>query len=241
MAKKRRKRGLNKEMRSQIKGTLLLALGVFCYVGLFYPNQVGGIGNYLNSILHFIAGEAAYILPVFIAFVGLRYILPGSRWQLGTRLIGLIIVLLLIPVFVQLQLLTGPAAPAQEHLFYESFVIGLNQQGGGIIGAAIGAALLYLLGPLGSIIVLFTIAFIAFLLIFNISIKRFLRVLSSFIAWLVINLKKLGLVIIDLLKNMILSARGKALARVRNRQELKETRGPLLPEQQEDIAGDISS
>ncbi|MGM0652733.1 MAG: DNA translocase FtsK, partial [Bacillota bacterium] len=33
----------------------------------------------------------------------------------------------------------------------------------------------------------------------------------------------------------------KALARVRNRQELKETRGPLLPEQQEDIAGDISS
>ena len=201
MAKKRRKKGLNKEMRSQIKGVLLLALAVFCYVGLIHPDQVGGIGFYLNNILRLIAGDAAFILPIFIALIGLRFILPQGRWQLGTRLIGLIFFIFIIPVFIQLQLLTDPL-PAHDSIFYDSFVIGLNQQGGGVIGAALGAVLLYLLGPLGSMIILITITFIAVLLIFNISIRRFLKLCSAFFNWLAGIIKKSGLFLLDLVKDI---------------------------------------
>lgn len=237
MAKKRRKKGLSMEMRSQIKGVLLLALAVFCYVGLMHPDQVGGVGYYLNNILRFIAGDAAYILPVFIALFGFRYILPRGRWQPGTRLSGLIILLLMIPAFVQLQHLTDPVIPAQNTLFYESFVIGLNQQGGGVIGAALGAAFLYLLGPLGSSIVLFTITFIAILLIFNISIKRFLKVLASFFTWLGASLKKLGLIIFGQLSIITAAAQGKIRENALSRQEAKESHSLLENDQHSALEG----
>jgi len=216
LAKKRRKKGLNKEMRSQIKGILLLALAVFCFVGLIHPDQVGGIGFYLNSILRLIAGDAAFILPIFIALIGLRFILPQGRWQLGTRLIGLIVFMAIIPVFIQLQLLADPL-PAHDSIFYDSFVIGLNQQGGGVIGAALGAVLLYLLGPLGSMIILFTITFIAVLLIFNISIRRFLKLCSGFFKWLAAIIKKGGLFFLDLVKDISSTSREKIKEAAQNR------------------------
>jgi len=230
LAKKRRKKGLNKEMRSQIKGILLLALAVFCYVGLIHPDQVGGIGFYLNSILRLIAGDAAFILPIFIALIGLRYILPQGRWQLGTRLIGLIVLMTIIPVFIQLQLLTDPV-PAHDSIFYDSFVIGLNQQGGGVIGAALGAVLLYLLGPLGSMIILITTTFIAVLLIFNISIRRFLKLCSGFFKWLAEITKKGGQFLLDLVKDVSSTSQEKIKEAVQNRSDEDSGSNLTAPEE----------
>lgn len=241
MAKKRRKKGLNKEMRSQIKGILLLALAVFCYVGLIHPDQVGGIGFYLNSILRLIAGDAAFVLPVFIAFMGLRFILPRGRWQLGTRLLGLIIFMAIIPVYIQLQLLADPV-PAHDSIFYNSFVIGLNQQGGGLIGAALGAVLLYLLGPLGSMIILITITFIAVLLIFNISIRRFIKICSAIFNWLIGIIQKGGRLMFDLVKSISSTSQEKIKeASQRRNEEVSDNHLTLSEEDQISIDGATAS
>ncbi len=179
---RRRKKSLNKEMRAQVKGILLVALAAFCYVGLIYPDQAGGIGTYVNTGLRMMAGEVAVVIPFFIALLALRQVLPQGRWKIRTRLIGLLSLQLLFMIWIHIQRLID-SFPASNELFYQSFVIGLNQQGGGVIGAAFAAAILYLLGPIGSRILVFALAFIAFMLVFNISFNRFVKAISRFMAW----------------------------------------------------------
>lgn len=182
MARRKRK-SLNKEMRSQVKGILLLALAAFCYVGLIHTDQAGGIGVYVNAALRMLAGDASVLIPFIIALMALWQILPRRRWNIRPRLFGLLSLQLLFMIWIHLQRLIVSLPPADE-LFYQSFVIGLNQQGGGAIGAAFAAALLYLIGPIGSRILIVALAFIAVLLVFNISINRFLKYISRVLRWL---------------------------------------------------------
>jgi len=180
---RRKRKSLNKEMRSQVKGILLLALAAFCYVGLIHTDQAGGIGVYVNAVLRMLAGDASVLIPFIIALMALWQILPRRRWNIRPRLFGLLSLQLLFMIWIHLQRLIVSLPPADE-LFYQSFVIGLNQQGGGAIGAAFAAALLYLIGPIGSRILIVALAFIAVLLVFNISINRFLKYISRVLRWL---------------------------------------------------------
>ncbi len=178
---RRRKKGLNKEMRVQVKAILLFALAAFCYVGLIHTDQAGGIGVFINSGLRLLAGEAALVIPFFIALLAFRQIVPQGQFNIGTRLLGLLLLQLLYMIWIHIQRLLEHL-PVPNELFYESFAIGLNQQGGGAIGAAFAAVLLYLLGPGGSRILIFALAFIAMMLIFNISIKGLFKAIKGFLA-----------------------------------------------------------
>ncbi len=226
---RRRKKGLNKEMRSQVKGVLLLALAVFCYVGLVYTEQTGSIGFYVNGILRIIAGDAAPAIPFFIGLLGLRQILPQGRWHIRNRLIGLISLLLIYTIWIHVQLLTDPLPPAGD-LFYESFVFGLNQQGGGVIGASLSAVLVYLVGPLGSRILLSAFAFIAALLIFNISINRLLKALSRVFSGLGGALQKAWRYLADVMSDAGSASREKFREAALNRErQAAENSTPALP------------
>ena len=178
---KRRKRRLKKEMRSQVKGLLLLALAAFCYVGLIHTDQSGGIGLYVNTILRTLAGEAAIVIPFFIGLLGLRVILPLNRSKIRTRLIGLLILQLLYMIWIHLQFLidTGLYLTA-ENLFLQSLNSGLNHLGGGIIGSVFAVAVLYLLGTTGSRILIVTLALISALLVLDISIRH---VINTLLGW----------------------------------------------------------
>ncbi len=223
---KRRKKGLNKEMRSQVKGILLLALAAFCYVGLLHPGQAGGVGVYVNSILRMLAGDAAVVIPFFIALLALRQLLPQGRWNIRNRLIGLLALQLLFMVWVHLRQMPDPLPPADD-LFYRSFVLGLNQQGGGVIGAAFAAALLYLLGPFGSRILVAALACIAVFLVFNISIKRFVKTLSRAAAWFTGVLKASAKYVFEIIGDVTSDSHEKIKTAAYNRKEGAEQQAAL--------------
>ncbi|MDY6825800.1 MAG: DNA translocase FtsK [Bacillota bacterium] len=175
MAKKRKKK-LNKEMRSQIKGVLVIALGVFSYFGLVETAQTGGLGLFLNSLLRTIAGDVAIIIPFFIIVSGIRIILPREKHTLKVRLAGLLILFVLYAVWIHLDLMSSQVAViAEERFIRDSFLLGLNRQGGGAVGAAFAVLFYFLLGFTGSRIILGALSFIALLLVLNISLNKFFK------------------------------------------------------------------
>jgi DNA segregation ATPase FtsK/SpoIIIE, S-DNA-T family len=176
VARKRKKR-LHKDMRSQVKGIMLLALALFCYAGLTRIDQTGGAGYYINIILRTVAGEAAIVIPLILGVVALSMIIPLGYINNKTRLYGLLILPLLYLTWAHLQLLTNRMSTILSgDLFTESLQQGLRQEGGGVIGSILAGMLLFLIGPTGSLIFIVALALISVLMIFNISLKRILKV-----------------------------------------------------------------
>ena len=188
---KRRKKSLNKDMRSQIKGIILLAFAVFCYVGLTRIGQTGGIGFYVNTILRILAGAGAVVIPLVIAIIALRLIIPLGRLNIKTRTIGLLILPLAYLTWIHFQLISDRLQPmASGDLFFESISLGLGQEGGGFFGAVISGALVFLIGPTGSIIFIAALTLISMLMVFNISIKKVFNFLLHAAVYLISLLKK---------------------------------------------------
>ncbi len=216
---KRRKKALKKEMRTQVKGILLLALAAFCYVGLVHTGQSGGIGLYVNNILRSLAGNAALVIPFFIGLLGLRLILPRNRSDIKTRLVGLLSLQVLFMIWLHLQLIIERMLYLSEgNLFFESLNLGLNHEGGGIIGSVFAVAIFYLLGTTGSRILIVTFSIIAVLLLLDISISRFINFLLNMLQKLTVFLKTFGMSFVSLMKDAasLSESKLKTLAEKRN-------------------------
>lgn len=190
---KKRKKGLNKEMRAQVKGILLMALAVFCYVGLFRTDQTGGIGLYVNNVMRSLAGEAAVIIPFMIAILALRLILPLGRHNVRTRLGGIFALQIIYMVWIHLQLIAVriPYITSRD-LFIENMLLGYGGEGGGLTGALFAGTFVFLIGAAGSLILIYALALISVLMIFDISLKKFFNYMISLASDFIDLLKKIG-------------------------------------------------
>ncbi len=190
MAKKKKRKGIKKEMRHQVKGILLIALAVFCYVGLVQTDQAGGLGMFTNLVLRTLAGDASLAVPFFIGILGLRLIIPGDRFNIKGRFSGMLILLFLYMIWSHLQLIAVRLPePGLVSIFSESIRLGLDGQGGGVVGAVFAAAFYYLLGFTGSRILLFALGLISGLMVLNISLNHFLNTILSLLEGLLKYLK----------------------------------------------------
>ncbi len=177
MARKRKKRATI-DMQEQIKGILLIALALFCYVGLVQTDQTGGLGLVINTVLKTLAGETAVVVPVLIGITGLRLIIPGDKFNLKTRLLGLGIFAVLAMIWMHLQFMISsmPYLPT-NNLVMGSFMPGLQGEGGGVIGAFFAVAFYFSIGITGSRILLAALALISILLVINYNLNRLLDIL----------------------------------------------------------------
>lgn len=160
-------------MRSQIKGILLLALAAFSYLGLFHTDQAGGIGLYISTMLRSIAGAAAIVIPVVITLFALHLLWPKSLTQYRSRIYGLLTLPLLFMIWIHIDLLQinlENTSPGKN--FLESLSLGLSGEGGGVLGGLFAGGFYYLLGFTGSRILIISLSLIAFLVLFNFSIKK---------------------------------------------------------------------
>ncbi|RQD75442.1 MAG: DNA translocase FtsK [Candidatus Syntrophonatronum acetioxidans] len=148
-----------------------MALSLLCFAGLKFTEQTGSVGSFLAGLLYFMAGELAYGIPLIICLLGINYILPGPIKNVRTRFIGFLIIMLLLVVTVHLNLMIE--ASLEEHSIYEaSYNLGIQRQGGGLIGALLSIILFFFFGEIGSYIVVGALAIIAFLLLMNISLTQ---------------------------------------------------------------------
>jgi len=197
-------------MQDQVKGILLVALAIFCYVGLIQTDQVGGVGLAVNTVLRTMAGEAAVVVPFFVGIMGLRLIIPGEKFNLKSRMAGLLLLSVLAMIWIHLQLMIGklPYLPA-DNLVMGSFMPGLQGEGGGVIGAAFAVAFYFSIGVTGTRILLFALALISILLVVNISINRLLNMLFQVLEKMYEILNKLFRGLFKIAGNGVASSREK--------------------------------
>lgn len=167
----------------QIKGLLLLTLSLLCFVGLKFTGQIGTVGEMLIGFFCFIAGDLAFLIPLLIFLLSFKYILPSKIDNIDIRFAGLVIISLLLLAVAHLNLTAQ--IPLERFGMYETgYNLGIQKQGGGVLGALLSMVLFFFFGKTGSYIVISAFAIIAFLLILNISLTQFFDIFKKIFSWL---------------------------------------------------------
>ncbi|MGA7966363.1 MAG: DNA translocase FtsK 4TM domain-containing protein [Gammaproteobacteria bacterium] len=109
-------------------------------------NLIGPAGAWTSDVLLFILGASAYVLPLLIAYCGwllFRGLSQRSGWARATRLAALAVGLLALSTLLALV-----ASPGPEWL---------PSGAGGVVGKAIGAPMIGVLGDTGTALVLLAV------------------------------------------------------------------------------------
>lgn len=177
---KAKRKKISRDMLMQIKGILLIAFAAFAIFGLLQHEDTGGVGQFINYLLKILAGKTAVFIPIALATFALQYLVPKGRLKPGNRLYGLLMLaLLLAGWFHHSNLINLMPFDSSAELFRTSIALGLTGTGGGLIGAVIAAAALYLFGQTGSLIIGGALVLVAVMLIVNLSIKKVILVLAA--------------------------------------------------------------
>ena len=167
---------LKDDVKSQVAGILYLALAALMVAGLMFEEQTGEFGLFLNNFLRFMAGEVALILPAIMLVVAFKVMLPKKIKHLRLRLLGILLFLLILMVAAHLNLMNQvyrDMGLSGTSLYQESFRLGTDRQGGGVLGAMAAMGLYFFFRDIGSYIVLLALTLISFLLVTNLSLTSF--------------------------------------------------------------------
>jgi S-DNA-T family DNA segregation ATPase FtsK/SpoIIIE len=192
---KKQKNIRGKKINSQIKAILWLALAVFIFAGVQFTAQTGYFGLLLNYFFRALLGEAALAFPFLLGVMAFSHFFPLKIENRYYRFAGLLLLLFLLAITLHLTLvLQEPGTLARENFYRATFHLGWQQQGGGLIGAALTVVLFFLFKDLGSYIVITAGGVIALLLITNrslteicCSVKQLGKTSFQFVQRLIIN------------------------------------------------------
>ena len=168
----------NEFINKQITSVFMMALAVFLFTGIKFTAQTGYLGFLLNNILRTLLGDAALVLPFLFAAFALTRLWPLEIENIQYRFLGLAILFLLLTITLHLTLsLEELAALVKGNIYTSMIYLGLQQQGGGLLGAVLTVILFFLFKDIGSYIVIVALGILALLLITNSSL---IEIISGF-------------------------------------------------------------
>ncbi|MBU7005554.1 DNA translocase FtsK [Phosphitispora fastidiosa] len=154
----------------QIVGIGCLTFAVLSFVSLF-SNSTGVVGEFVVKAVNVVAGEGKYVFPLVIAFLGVKMMMEWHKARFEKEmLVGVALLFALVLVLLHLQLDT-----AQKDLTK----VGIQGEGGGIIGGVLSAILLTAFGRTGTYIILVALVVIAVMLTTNISFPTMWKFVSG--------------------------------------------------------------
>jgi S-DNA-T family DNA segregation ATPase FtsK/SpoIIIE len=171
-----------KEEKSfDITGIILITLGVLILLSLFSkffsnPSTLSGaIGIFLNKFFTGMLGLGAYILPVFLIFMGLNYIATSGRLKFNKRFYGISLLVITTLLLIEMLVL---------HKYYvkgflgEAIVKQFNHASvfhGGIISLLLTVPLFQLFGRAGSYVIFLALYIISITLISEVTLKDLIK------------------------------------------------------------------
>ncbi|HZK34525.1 MAG TPA: hypothetical protein VFD33_04365, partial [Bacillota bacterium] len=93
--KKRRRTKKNKALH-EIIGVLIVSIGIFSGLSVYFPHYAGAVGLFLSGGLKGLFGLAAYIMPIVIMSIGVLTIIMYRKKVNKTKLVLSIITVLLV-------------------------------------------------------------------------------------------------------------------------------------------------
>jgi hypothetical protein len=165
--KKRTKKGaaettLSPEVRQDIIGLFLIFFAIFVLIANLYPHTTGLLGKFLlNNVLVPIMGKGVILLPLVAAVSGMFMLFRKRYLEANRRIFGFSLGFFIF-VTVSELLTSGPISQFSLEQ--------INLSGGGVLGYTISYGLQKTLGPAGTYFIVLTLALVAGLLIFNLSL-----------------------------------------------------------------------
>ncbi|MEW5921068.1 MAG: DNA translocase FtsK [Bacillota bacterium] len=162
---------VNNFLKNQINAVVFLAAAVFIFAGIQFTTQTGLAGFVLNMVFRILCGEAALAIPFFFTFVAFGFLWSARVENFPYRLTGILIVFALLVVSLHLRLTLQELQGMHGRELYRSMLtLGLQQQGGGVLGAVFAVMLFFFFKDLGSYIIISALGVVALLLLTNCSI-----------------------------------------------------------------------
>lgn len=168
-------------VRKEIKGLLLLTLGILMGLGLYAPNTAGLIGEIFGRIAGGAFGIMGYFIPVLLIVQGLMRIFSKADQPQWARFFSVLLMLSFMSAMFQVG--------AHDRSYYQNMSIwrdisefykegvssvGLATKtgiyGGGVTGGILGVPLLFAFQKVGAMIMLAVLALIMAMLITKLSI-----------------------------------------------------------------------
>lgn len=173
VAKKNKKKNKNKG-NIEIKAVGIIVLALISFASLIFTDQTGYLGILLKEIQSFLAGEVAWVIPMFLLVVG-GVALVKRNLELSSRFIGFGILLILVIIGTHMDILLKSDFFSRGEIIGENMDLLADREGGGLIGSFFTTIFLLTLGEIGTLIVLIAGGFLAFLLMTNITVDQSLR------------------------------------------------------------------
>lgn len=162
------------KFKRDIAGILLIAAAAFIFISNL-SSSTGLVGLFvIKRALRSAIGVGIYVLPLFVALYGLIMILRHEIKELTVRLTGLTLIFLVFISVVQF---------ASPDYFSAQAGYELVQGAGGAVGYAIKVSLEKTVGLAGSYVLLCAFAFIAVLLIFNVTVQGLMALIAGLVGF----------------------------------------------------------
>ncbi len=195
---RKKKKNNNYRFDSEIKAIFFATIAGLCMASLFLPEHVGQLGNAIRRILFVIAGRSSIALPFFLLIYSFKLMFSKEfNIKINNRVTGIII-------FYWTFLLVNHVytlVPVDANITSKEIIdLGLQGEGGGILGAVMATVFLRGLGVVGTIITSISFMVIGLILILDISISKVLKFLGKGLKYLYSSLIKLILSIYKKIK-----------------------------------------
>ena len=160
------------QLKDEILGIILVALGVFLIVAL-QTSAAGVVGESISKALKGMFGFVAFFMPYYFIVYGVLLFLKKTI-HIGIKsLIYLIIIYLAIDLVNAGRFMDKIAAGGSWGGFSKCFSDGVALDGGGVFGMGVGGIITKYMGVAGLYIIAFAIIFVFLLLLVNTPIARF--------------------------------------------------------------------
>ncbi|MBV7274917.1 DNA translocase FtsK [Clostridium sp. PL3] len=175
MARKTEKYELNRD----IKGIILVTLGILMIISVFSYSSSGIIGRFTKKILIAVMGLGAFIFPILIMFVGCCCIAKKNRISFNKKFYGILLFIVNTLLFIQMIVMS-------DYYINEDVIKGIrnlyeadNVVHGGIISFLIDVPLFKLFGNVGCYVIFASLYIICFILMSKVTIYDILHRLKS--------------------------------------------------------------
>lgn len=175
MAKKTREKYHNREIR----GILLITLGILMLIGVFLTTSSGLIGKFIRTLLIALMGLGAFVFPFLIIFIGLCYIIKHGKVGLNFKFYGIIV--LIINTLLLIQMINLNKYYINNDIMQGIKLIYTSDSyfHGGIFCYLIDIPLFKLFGTIGCYVIFSSIYIISFLLISQISLGSIIDMIKA--------------------------------------------------------------
>ena len=171
MAKKKSRRKNQPEANIDLTALILIIIGIVLSF-IIYTTEKGSVGGFIDKmILHGLVGKLTIAIPIIFIFLGIYIIFRDySRLKLKAFQIILLIVSVaaLITAF-EYPFVEGNEAENIIDAFGKLYVLGVNGQGGGILGALLAVPLIEGFGMLVAKVIIISIILVITVLVTGIT------------------------------------------------------------------------